>query len=192
MAQKDYHSLGGWLLFFVIISITGTVSNLVNGLLMLIAGDMQSVPILCIAAVGIAVVVQIFLRKDTARIWYIVQGALLFFANAYTCYMLNWESSAVLITVMSALAVVAWSLYFAKSTRVEVYMHPDKYPRVQPTPYAMPYMNGQPYAPPYPQQPQTAQATQVTQATQAVCPSCGAPLREGAQFCGKCGSKVTL
>lgn len=189
MTQKDYHSLGGWLLFFVITSIIGTVSNLVNSILMLTAGDMQGAPILCIAAVGIAVVVQIFLRKDTARIWYIVQGSLLFLANVYTCYLLNWESSAVLITVMSALAVVAWSVYFAKSARVEVYMHPDKYPRMQPTPYAMPYTNGQPYAPPYPQQPQTAQAAQ---AAQAFCSACGAPLREGAQFCGKCGNKITM
>lgn len=155
-------------------------------------------------ALAITVVIQIFRRDDTARYWLLGEGVCYVLSTVYQLFIVTpAETVSVVIVVCSVLVYVAWYVYFTKSKRVAVYMHPEQYQRLQPPPYGQPPMYGAPMppmppnasnVPPVP--PAMAAGTppaapeSTSQAAVRVCARCGRQAPPDTRFCGGCGNPL--
>ncbi|MEG1873605.1 MAG: zinc ribbon domain-containing protein [Ruthenibacterium sp.] len=179
--QKDYRRMGGWLLFFVITGIAGSLANLTTAFNVLSAGYvLLGILVFSVIALRVTVIVQIFRRDETARYWLAGEGVLMLVTNFYTAYLAAWDTMTIVQSIASVGAYVLWFFYLTRSLRVAVYLHPDQYVPAAPQFYQGGMQYGQPVQPP--RMPQPAPA--------AVCPVCGGAVTPGMRFCGKCGHSL--
>ena len=179
MRQKDYTRLGGWMMFFIIISGYAVLANLATGAQMLSYGYiLLGVLIFAVVALRVVMVVQLFRRDESARYWLIAEGVVGVVTNFYTAYLTNWDARTLALAVGSIVSYGLWVLYFYRSRRVAAYMHPERYAPAMQQPYEPDSGYGVP-----------AQPLQQPQQT-AFCPACGKPTTPGASFCGSCGSQL--
>ena len=151
---KNYETLGGWLLFFVVsygLSAAMNLWRLIRGLgeLGMLSGRMGSLipSMTCLALiylVGIVadvltVVIIVKRRPDFLRLFQIISiaraGVCIFLEvinslalmSYISSYRSGWIVSALVAAVGAAIGLVLMTMYFCKSERVRVYMGSTEY-----------------------------------------------------------------
>lgn len=127
--QKDYTKLGGWLLFFAICNIISIGLNLFSAVTYFSLGLALDAILLCLipAVLCLGVVFFIFRRNDKTRFLYLGESVYMILINAFLLFTGGVETTTGTSTLVSSIcACVIWFLYFTKSRRVAVYMHPEQ------------------------------------------------------------------